>query len=869
MSRATVTREMVCEGVPALIAVLSDGGAIVHATSGFVDRFDGREGELDLFPVEVELITTGQSDRLTAKVDDLEAGLTAVVDRRGRRMAMVMIAMDREDEDPASASPLFDEPLDDSPAIVWLKDLDGRYLKANRRYLDQLGTSAEKVRGRTDAELTPAESIEGMRLEDKDLAASETLELEYLIGAFEERPAFAALRFALRDRDGQPTATCSVAAPLPEAALARAECDRLMRLDRWQRLDAVAIRQELLEEWGLTLTDGSAGPPRDRDERVAAALAERDDALAAATRLEESLAEEKEQLDSLRAEAAAASRSLVELEHAASAERARAEELDSAIATQRARAEELDDTIATERARADELESTITTQRAHAEELDSIIATQRAHAEELDSTIATERAHADERVAAALAERDDALATAARLEESLAGQKEQLENLRTEVAAAGQSTEELDNTIAAERARADELDKTLAAERARADELDNTIATERARADERVAEALAERDDALATAARLEESLAEEKQQLDNLRTEVAAAGQSTEELDKTISAERARADELDNTIATERARADELDNTIATERARADELDNTIATERARADELDKTLGAERARADELDNTIATERARADELDNTIAIERARADELDNTIATERARADELQRSLVAQEAHLSELETELAAARAEIEDRPRHAELALEDAEPTPEPDEPGWDAAAQHSLSAGFVGLTEWPSALKHAIETLGALGGWDAAIGWSVERPGPMMRCGIVWMRDSTELPSIEARAWKHVEDPSTAEFGRARSRMATTCLLDLQSAEDPLLRAAAGDGAGSAVLVPINDGRDTIAMLELLSRNTATPDPELVVALDAIALQLGALARLFKYTDDREWRLGRL
>ena len=127
----------------------------------------------------------------------------------------------------------------------------------------------------------------------------------------------------------------------------------------------------------------------------------------------------------------------------------------------------------------------------------------------------------------------------------------------------------------------------------------------------------------------------------------------------------------------------------------------------------------------------------------------------------------------------------------------------------------------------------------------------------------------MRCGVLWMRDPAGLTSFEARAWKHVEDPSTAEFGRARNRMATTCLLDLQSAEDPLLRAAAAEGIGSAMLVPVSDGGDTIAMLELLSRGATAPNPELVVSLDAIALQLGALARLLKFTDDREWRLGRV
>jgi PAS domain-containing protein len=542
----------VCEGVPALVAVMAESGSVACATSGFVDRFDVREGEFASLQDEVELITTGQADRLTATLDGLEASLVAVVDRHFRRMAVLMIPTDRDEVDIGPTSPLFEEPLDESPAIVWLKDLDGRYLSVNRRYLDQLGIDAESVCGHTDAELTAAGSIEGLRLEDKDIAASEPLELEYLIGAFEERPAFAALRFALRDGDGQPAATCSVAAPLTEAALARSECDRLMRLDRWRRLDAFAIRQELLEEWGLTLTGGTSGPPLDRDERVAAALVERDAALATAARLEEELVQEREQLGSLRTES----------EHAAQ------------------------------------------------------------------------------------------------------------------------------------------------------------------------------------------------------------------------------------------------------------------------------------------------------------------RADELDGACAAAQVQSDELKQSLVREEAHVSELEAELTTLQGELAERVLPADAPEAD-ESTPQNDGPRWGPDAQHALSAGFVGMTEWRSALKHAIDTLGSEGGWDATIAWCTERPGPSMRCGVIWMRDPAELSSFEARAWKHVEDPSTAEFGRARNRMATTCLLDLQSAEDPLLRAAAADGIGSAMLVPISDGGNTIAMLELLSRGATTPNPELVVSLDAIALQLGALARLLKFTDDREWRLGRV
>ena len=542
----------VCEGVSARVAVLGESGSVAYATSGFVDRFELRDGLLASCAAEVELITTGQADRLTALLDGLEASLAAVTDRHGRRMAMITISSGPDEAEVEQPSPLLEEPLDDSPAILWLRDLDGRYLRVNRHYLEHLGTDAESVCGHTDAELTAAGSIEGLRLEDKDIAASEPLELEYQIGAFEERPAFAALRFALRDADGQPTATCSVAAPLAEAALARSECDRLMRLDRWRRLDASAIRQELLEEWRLTLSDDSSGPPLDRDERVAAALSERDDALAAATRLEEELAQERQQLDGLRAESADAVR----------------------------------------------------------------------------------------------------------------------------------------------------------------------------------------------------------------------------------------------------------------------------------------------------------------------------RAEELDGAVAAEQARSDELTQSFARQEAHASELEAELTAVRAELEERLLLAQAPAAEAS-TAEDNGLRWGAASQRALSAALVGLTEWRAALKLATDILGSEGGWDATIAWCTERPGPLMRCGVFWTRDPTGLAAIEGRAWKHAEDPSTAEFGRARNRMATTCLLDLQSAEDPLLRAAAEAGIGSAILVPVSDGGGTIAMLELLSRDAATPDPELVVSLDAIALQLGALARLLKFTDDREWRLGRV
>jgi GAF domain-containing protein len=164
---------------------------------------------------------------------------------------------------------------------------------------------------------------------------------------------------------------------------------------------------------------------------------------------------------------------------------------------------------------------------------------------------------------------------------------------------------------------------------------------------------------------------------------------------------------------------------------------------------------------------------------------------------------------------------------------------------------------------------VGRTEWRSVLNHAVGTLGSEGGWDATIAWCPDEPRGSMRCGAIWMRDPAGLSTLETRIWQHRQDASTAEFGRARNRMATTCVLELQSAEDPLLRAVAAEGMGSALLVPISNGGETIAMLELLSRTATAPHAELMVSLEAIALQLGAIAQLLKLADVPRWRMGRV
>ncbi len=542
-------------GVPAAVAMLSEAGAVERATRAFVDRFDPNGDSFAAALHDLGLLIGGHTDSLAVSIDGLEADLVAVVDRTGRRVAVLAVAAAEDAEDREPVSPVLDEPLDESPAIVWLKDLDGRYLRVNKHYVEALQTDIEHVRGRTDAELTPAGSIEGPRLQEKDTAGLEPLELEYRIGEYEERPAFTALRFALRDAEGRPTAICSVAAPVAQGALATSECERLMAIDRWGRLDELSIRQELLDEWGLTLADGSSGPPLDRDERVAAVVAERDEALATAKRLEEELLAEREQRGSLRVES----------------ERARL------------RADELGGALAAEQARAAELEQAQAKAEAHAGELEAQLATIRSELAEQHGS--------EERVQVVLAERDEALATAARLEQELAVEREQGAGLSAESERARLRAQELDTAVAAERARAQELEQSRVDAEARAGELEAELTRIREQLQERTSAAQVELDEALATATRLEAELASERERGGSLSAESDGARARAQELDEAVAAERARAQELEQSRARAEAQAGELEAKLAEVRERLEERTAAALAERDEAQATAKRL--------------------------------------------------------------------------------------------------------------------------------------------------------------------------------------------------------------------------------------------------------------------------------------
>src|SRR6185312_12217329 len=303
--------------IPAL-GLLGEDGKLERATEPFRRWY---EENRDLCRESAEL----------GRVLEAQAN-AAVLNRDGGRHILLTLPTSALPSIGDAGEALLDGALDESPALVWLKDLDGRYVRVNSRFTTLMGTTEERLLGRTDADVPPAETVDGPRAQDREEGVEEPLHLEYVVGPYQGREALVVLRFPVGDRQGTPTLVCGVAAPSSEAQIARSEAARLLRVERWSRLDAESVRAELLSDWGLLpdargriaatpVTDAAPGSA-EQEAAVAEARAER--ATAVAERDTALTANEK-----LTADLEASQARVAELDRALQAARAAAEQGDA------------------------------------------------------------------------------------------------------------------------------------------------------------------------------------------------------------------------------------------------------------------------------------------------------------------------------------------------------------------------------------------------------------------------------------------------------------------------------------------------------------------------------------------------------------
>jgi PAS domain-containing protein len=886
--------------IPAL-ALLGEDGSLERATEPF-RRWYAENEELCRESAELKRVLEGQANAAVLKVGGVAVDIAAMADRDGGRHILLTLPTSALPSIGDAGEALLDGALDESPALVWLKDLEGRYVRVNSRFTTFLSTSEDRLLGRTDAEVPPAETVDGPRAQDREEGVEEPLQLEYFVGPYQGREALVVLRFPVADRRGTPALVCGVAAPSSEAQVARSEAARLLRVERWSRLDAESVRAELLAEWGLlpdargriAATPAADGAPASAEQEAAVAEARAERATAVAERDTALAANEK-----LAADLEAATARVAELEKAVQAARAggkqsdaeaklaeQAAELDRALTRERERAEELERTLALVRQRlgddAEAARAEVQRARADAEAARTEVQRARTDAETARTDLEKARADAEAVRTAATAERESAAKATAELERSLRQSQDQLAALERQQGA--------DDTGA----------QLRAAEKAR-------ITAEGALAD-----AIVERDAALKSRAALEGELAQERKQAASLNAGASAAEERLRELTGELERERVRAaglepaqariQELDRELRVTVMRADKAEVELEVATQRAERAEGELKGARARVEVLEDKLEQDRMRTAELEGQRTQDRVRIEALEEKLSDGQARLAELEGERKLDRVRIGELEGERKLDRARIEELEGELARARTQTEEGEKtiaELEARLEEAESRPAPaveaheavpaveaEDPApattnspvptvaelarletpveasggpvaggvsWQPTAKRTLSASLARESVWRNVLKETVEVLGSEGGWDTVTAWLPDDANKL-DCAATWTAHSS-LDRFEALTWEVPVNREGSLLDQALQAPHLTWLTDIDAVDDARLQTAAAHGMSSALLLPVRSGTSTIGLLELLTHDSIEPDAQIALSLEASALQLGRFGHL--------------
>ena len=106
---------------------------------------------------------------------------------------------------------------DNTTAVIYVKNVDGRFLFTNRRFEQLFHLTTEQIVGHTNHEIFPQEIADAFRANDLQvLERNSTVEYEELAPHEDGLHTYISIKFPLRDHTGTPYATCGISTDITE-----------------------------------------------------------------------------------------------------------------------------------------------------------------------------------------------------------------------------------------------------------------------------------------------------------------------------------------------------------------------------------------------------------------------------------------------------------------------------------------------------------------------------------------------------------------------------------------------------------------------------------------------------------------------------
>lgn len=167
----------------------------------------GRRRDGSEFPVDVSLAPIDDPPNVSVVV--------TVIDLTDRIAADVSI---RSSEERLRAI------LDNTSAVVYVKDVEGRYQLVNRRFAELFDVTQEDVQGKTDFEVFPPEMADAFQENDRWVAMTgEVLKIEEIAPHDEGPRTYISVKFPIHDHQGNVYAVGGISTDITERVRAAAE----------------------------------------------------------------------------------------------------------------------------------------------------------------------------------------------------------------------------------------------------------------------------------------------------------------------------------------------------------------------------------------------------------------------------------------------------------------------------------------------------------------------------------------------------------------------------------------------------------------------------------------------------------------------